>query len=480
MSAGRALPASDLSIASRSTAARRASWSRISRRRSIFASARRRFASCAASTGGVRRRRSLPFLATRVFAFPVKRSRRFARKLAAGGFLERTLAERSTLQLERLRAERNAETTTRLLFAASCSACAGRSATPTPCCRECPRSPLDVHAGVPRRLVRAARRLPWLLATRWHEFASALSATYSLHSITAADIVTLWVVGGVVILIHELGHGFACKYFGGEVRELGFMLLYFQPAFYCNVSDAWSFPDACARLWVTAAGSWIQLVIASLAALVWWAAAPGTVVAGVALAAMLVGGITTLLTNANPLLPLDGYFALPIGGGLGICDIAPLRTSRGGSRRTVFQLGVPEPAAQSFRERRVFLIYGALDVCLCGYHCSSFSASSHLDGSIARWARSASVRSRDGGFLLRRRIAKWGRVTILALRARRPVGKRWTSRPTPHAHGRGRGCRHSRDRAVDAHQFWTIRGSAPVDANGDRRGQRHRGPRVRI
>ena len=78
------------------------------------------------------------------------------------------------------------------------------------------------------------------------------------------------VVVFVSILIHELGHGFTCKHFGGEVHELGFMLIYLQPAFYCDVSDAWSFPEKRARLWVTAAGSWIQLVVASLAAIVWF------------------------------------------------------------------------------------------------------------------------------------------------------------------------------------------------------------------
>ena len=42
----------------------------------------------------------------------------------------------------------------------------------------------------------------------------------------------------VVASIHEFAHGLTCKHFGGEVHELGFMVMYFQPAFYCNVSDA--------------------------------------------------------------------------------------------------------------------------------------------------------------------------------------------------------------------------------------------------
>ena len=87
------------------------------------------------------------------------------------------------------------------------------------------------------------------------------------------------------------------------------MLLYFEPAFFCNVNDAWTFPELKARLghggW-----SWIQVVVASLAAIVWWAATPGTLISHIALSAVLVGGITTVVMNANPLIPLDGYFAL--------------------------------------------------------------------------------------------------------------------------------------------------------------------------
>ncbi len=67
----------------------------------------------------------------------------------------------------------------------------------------------------------------------------------------------LLLIGLTVILVttaHEFAHGLTCKRFGGEVHELGFMLLYFQPALYCNVSDAWLFPEKAKRLWVTLLG----------------------------------------------------------------------------------------------------------------------------------------------------------------------------------------------------------------------------------
>jgi len=68
----------------------------------------------------------------------------------------------------------------------------------------------------------------------------------------------------VVASIHEFAHGLACKHFGGEVHELGFMVMYFQPAFYCNVSDAWLFPRNPSasgsasrdRTWSWCSGGW--------------------------------------------------------------------------------------------------------------------------------------------------------------------------------------------------------------------------------
>ena len=357
------------------------------------------------------------FLANEGLRVSIDAVEAFARKLASAGFLERSVAERSTLQLERLRAERT------------------KRQRPTLFRGELLR--MRWSFGDPDALLtRTMPALRWmftrwfaiasialfvlylgLLANRWTEFVAALSATYSFHNIGFGSIVTLWTVGGIVILIHELGHGYACKYFGGEVRELGFMLVYFQPAFYCNVSDAWSFRDRSARLWVTAAGGWIQLVVASVAAVAWWAAAPGTLVAEIALAAMLVGGVTTLFTNANPLLPLDGYFAL-----IDWLEIPNLRHRAFAHfqwwvKRKVFRLDVPEPAV-SFRERRVFLAYGALAFVyiagLLGF--LAIIALGWADRALGTVGVVLGVAALL--FFMRGRLSEWGRVILLALRSR--------------------------------------------------------------
>ena len=306
----------------------------------------------------------------------------------------------------------------RRCFAASCCACGGRSAIPTRCSRTLPY----LRWMFTRWFVVASSRCSCctsaLLANRWSEFVADLSATYSLHNITLADIVLLWVVGGGVILIHELGHGYACKYFGGEVHELGFMLIYFQPAFYCNVSDAWSFRER-QRAAVGHGGRRVDPARAGQPR-------GGRVVGRRArhacrsrprLAAMLVGGVTTLFTNANPLLPLDGYFAL--------IDWLEIPNLRHRASRT-FSGGSSEPCSGStFPNRRRAFASGA---------CFSFMAAGvrlHVGAlRISRHARTRLGRTSAGNardharpwktiVLLRRRIAEWGRRGRAGASARR-------------------------------------------------------------
>jgi len=192
----------------------------------------------------------------------------FARKLGSGGFLEQSLAERSTLQLERLRAERR-QRRRRSLFRGELLRMRWSFGDPNALLdRVLPTirwmfTPAFIVASVVLFALYFV-----VLGQRFPEYTAALQSTYALSRLSVLHVAIFIASGLAVILIHELGHGFTCKYFGGEVRELGFMLLYFQPAFYCNVTDAWSFPDRRARLWVTAAGSWIQLVVAAIAALV--------------------------------------------------------------------------------------------------------------------------------------------------------------------------------------------------------------------
>ncbi|MEY4983150.1 MAG: hypothetical protein RIR62_1416 [Pseudomonadota bacterium] len=129
---------------------------------------------------------------------------------------------------------------------------------------------------------------------------------------TSTNLIYLAVAYIFVKALHELGHGWAVKRWGGEVREFGVMLLVFFPVPYVDASQATFFPEKRHRMLVSAAGILVELAVAAAAFLVWQAADPGPL-RTLAYNLMLIGGISTLLFNGNPLLRFDGYFVFADG-----------------------------------------------------------------------------------------------------------------------------------------------------------------------
>lgn len=111
-------------------------------------------------------------------------------------------------------------------------------------------------------------------------------------------------------IIHEFGHGLACKTFGGEVHEMGLLFLVFSPCMYCNVSDAWTLPSKWQRIVISAAGIYVELLIASIATFIWWRTDHGTFINNMCMSLMVVCSVSTFVFNANPLMRFDGYYVL--------------------------------------------------------------------------------------------------------------------------------------------------------------------------
>lgn len=122
-----------------------------------------------------------------------------------------------------------------------------------------------------------------------------------------------WYLFGLVLCVtkvcHEFAHGLSCKRLGGECHEIGFMLLVLTPCLYCNVSDSWRLTNKWHRAAIGAAGMYIEVMLATIATIVWWFVQPG-MVQDICLRVMLVSSISTLLFNGNPLLRFDGYYIL--------------------------------------------------------------------------------------------------------------------------------------------------------------------------
>ncbi len=213
-----------------------------------------------------------------------------------------------------------------------------------------------------------------------------------------------WLVCLAVIAAHEFSHGLTCKYFGGRVREIGFLLIYFQPAFYCNVSDAWLFPEKSKRLWVTFAGAYFETFVWAVATLVWRVTDPSSSLNHLALVVTVTSAIKWFF-NMNPLIKLDGYYLLS-----DWLDAPNLRRKAfgyvGDQIRRLWGGASGRYVSLTRRERRIYLIYALL----------AGTYSYWLLGQIVIWF---------GGFMVTR-YQGWGFVlfaSTLGFLFRQPIRK---------------------------------------------------------
>ena len=146
-----------------------------------------------------------------------------------------------------------------------------------------------------------------LVISQWDLFYSKLPEFQSFFNWWT--IFSFWISLAIVKIIHEFGHGLTAKHFGGEVHEMGMLFLVLTPALYCDVTDSWLLPNKWHRIWISAAGIYVELFLASIATFVWFYSEPG-LLNSLSMATMFICSINTVLFNANPLLRYDGYYVM--------------------------------------------------------------------------------------------------------------------------------------------------------------------------
>jgi putative peptide zinc metalloprotease protein len=178
------------------------------------------------------------------------------------------------------------------------------------------------------------------------------------------NLIYLYACFAFIKLIHEAGHGVACKAMarhergGGEVRQCGVMLMAFIPLPYIDATSSWSFRSRRRRIAVAAAGMYVEVFVAALAAIVWARTPEGVLLHELAFNVMFVASVTTLLFNANPLIRFDGYYILS-----DLADLPNLYQRSQNYLKYLFKryaYGVRRPPnpAHSLSERVWFTTYG--------------------------------------------------------------------------------------------------------------------------
>ncbi len=150
----------------------------------------------------------------------------------------------------------------------------------------------------------------WLLSGDWGRIATDTKDLWNFSNKSAYDLWLFWVLLLVLGCIHEMGHGLTCKHYGGDVHQMGFMLIYLTPAFFTDTTDILLMDRVAPRQWTIFAGIWVEMVVFSLSAILWHITLPGSAISDVSYKMMLMSGFQGTVLNLNPLIKADGYYAL--------------------------------------------------------------------------------------------------------------------------------------------------------------------------
>lgn len=160
----------------------------------------------------------------------------------------------------------------------------------------------------------------WIVVVGWGVLNAVLEwntirAYGAVNLLTPRSLLLAWLAYPVIKALHELSHAMTVRHWGGDVKEAGLAFFVMVPAPYVDASDATAFPNKWQRIAVSSAGIAMELLMASLALMLWLIVENG-IVRDLAFTVMAIGGLSTLIFNANPLLRFDGYYIL--------CDLLEL------------------------------------------------------------------------------------------------------------------------------------------------------------
>ena len=193
------------------------------------------------------------------------------------------------------------------------------------------------------------------LIPQWGRLVSGVDAATSPSSwpymIATYIVLKLW---------HELGHGVICKRFGGQVPELGAMLLVLLPSPYVDASSAWSFSSKWQRMAVGMGGMFFELTAAAVCAFVWLNTPGGTLANEIAFYVMLTSGVSTVLFNGNPLMRFDGYYILSDALEIPNLSQRANQLMKNVFLKHVYRVENVRPVTQSRSEWWIMLVFGVL------------------------------------------------------------------------------------------------------------------------
>ncbi|MGG0459731.1 hypothetical protein [Priestia aryabhattai] len=108
------------------------------------------------------------------------------------------------------------------------------------------------------------------------------------------------------VFLHELGHAIVCKHYGGKVNEIGFYLIFFSPALYCDVSGIRAFNKNKHKIATLLAGILVQLIIFAIITILY----VNMHIDSNLFSTFICWNLLMIISNIIPVIKLDGYWIL--------------------------------------------------------------------------------------------------------------------------------------------------------------------------
>ncbi|MGB5959283.1 MAG: site-2 protease family protein [Coleofasciculaceae cyanobacterium] len=152
----------------------------------------------------------------------------------------------------------------------------------------------------------------------------------------------------LVVSLHELGHAFTLKHYGGIVPEIGLLFMCLMPGCYTNTSDSYCLVKRRQRTLVVAAGVLVQFIIWAIALWMWNLSNPDTWLHTTSYL-LMVAALFTVALNLNPMSKFDGYYLA-----VAVSGINNLRSRSFQFYSNLLRL---KPSTEQIKDRLILAVY---------------------------------------------------------------------------------------------------------------------------
>ena len=142
-------------------------------------------------------------------------------------------------------------------------------------------------------------------------FVPQSSADYlAKYYVSIQDVVLVFAMITITLMMHEVSHALACRYYGGKVTSMGMVLYFFTPCFFCDVSDIYLSSNKKTSFCVGFGGIVANLLIGNLSFVLYCLLASILDINLPFLLLFWFSNLGVVVFNLLPFVKLDGYWIL--------------------------------------------------------------------------------------------------------------------------------------------------------------------------